>query len=261
MSSPPTPSDSSHASHGSVLSAEGLPIDPPSRVSPVTTDAELPGLARRVDCRAPQLPLVAAPSSSSKLQPLAPPRLAAAPSLAPQRPAPGAGARPTKAPRLGPAAGSLLDDDDDELVDYFGGAGAGPVAVPADDDVAVPGAPWDVRERHVRGLPSFYPLEKSSVVVRAAASTVAARVVTALKSRGVAASYDAPNAKADCVSADEVEFRVRLYRGRREMGGLIVEVQRRDGFALSYIQDVFAILDAAQGKELEEPETDVDSGD
>merc|ERR1719253_2093323 len=131
------------------------------------------------------------------------------------------------------------------------------LAPPADDvdadAVAVPRAPWDVRERHVRALPSFYPLEKSSVVVRAAAGVIAARIVSVLKSRGVAASYDAPNAKADCVSADAVEFRVRLYRARGEGAGLVVEVQRRDGFALSYIQDVFAILDAVQGKELEEP--------
>ena len=227
--------------NASEYSLEGLPLAPPGDIAPPAADGGIAAPARRIVCRAPCL---------------APPRLAAAPSSAPKGwPAPGEGARPTKAPRLGPAVGSLIDDDDDELVDYFGG---GPVDPPPADDVAadavaVPGAPWDVRERHVRALPSFYPLEKSSVVVRAAAGVIAARIVSVLKSRGVAASYDAPNAKADCVSADAVEFRVRLYRARGEGAGLVVEVQRRDGFALSYIQDVFAILDAVQGKELEEP--------
>ena len=37
-----------------------------------------------------------------------------------------------------------------------------------------------------------------------------------------------------------------MYRGRDEyQNGIIVEVQRLHGFDLSYIQDVYAILDAA----------------
>ena len=53
----------------------------------------------------------------------------------------------------------------------------------------------------------------------------------------------------DCISTTNVEFRIRLYRGRGEYKhGIIVEVQRRSGFNLSYMHDVYAILDAAEGK-------------
>ena len=84
---------------------------------------------------------------------------------------------------------------------------------------------------------------------QATAPILAARVPAALQARSIVSNFDAKNAKVDCVSKAHVEFRVRLYRGRGEYShGLIVEVQRRMGFDLSYSQDVFAILDAAEGK-------------
>jgi len=218
---------------------EGLPLDAGAFLRPTAADAADPGPARRIDCRVLPPPLVAARP----------------PSAAPKASSPGdddALPTPPAALRPGPAVGSLIDDDDDDdIVDYFGGGvTGGPAVLPADDDVARPrSSPWDVRERHVRPVPSFHPLERSRVVVAgAAAGVVAARVAAALQARGTAAAYDAPRAKVDCVSADGVEFRVRLYRGR---AGLVVEVQRRAGFALRYMQDVYAILDAAAGKDLE----------
>merc|ERR1712194_423353 len=84
---------------------------------------------------------------------------------------------------------------------------------------------------------------------------IATRIATVLQARSVVASYNARSAKADCVSKSHVGFRIRLYRGRGEtyMHGIIVEVKRREGFELSYIQDVNAILDAAEDRDLKEP--------
>ena len=239
--------------NASECSLDGVPLDPPCRVSSVATDAGTDEPARRLDNHAPQTQLLAVLFSAPP-----PPQLRSELATAgSKRPSPGDVAHPTKALRLGPAVGSLIDDhDDDELVDYFGGGVLGcPVVLPA-DDVADPGAPWRVCECHVRALPPCYPLEKSSVVVRSAAGVIAARVAAVLEARDIEASYDAPSAMADCFSADKVEFRLRLYRERGEGEDIIVEVQRRVGYSLSYFQDVFAILDAVQGKELEEPEID-----
>lgn len=159
--------------------------------------------------------------------------------------------------RAGPTYSSLVNDEDDEIVDHFSAPCLCDVpALDGDDDVdASPRSPWDVRECHVRAVPAFYPLERSSVVVRqAAASVVAARIAAVLQDRAIAASYDARNAKADGVSGAGVEFRIRLYRGGEggRAEGIVVEVQRRWGFAPCYMHDVYAILDAAEGKDVEE---------
>lgn len=79
---------------------------------------------------------------------------------------------------------------------------------------------------------------------------MAAQITTALQARSIDATFDGQNAKVDCVSKTGVEFRIRLYRGRDKYShGIIAEVQRRMGFDVSYAQDVFAILDAAEGKQ------------
>lgn len=233
MSSPRTsPNDDMSAS---THSREGLPLDHTrSHVAPPFTDARNSGTARRIDCQPPQSQFMAAPSSSPT------PKSRLSEDVAPAR----------KLLTVGPVHGSLIDDDDDELVDYFSGGGSG---APAPDDIEpLASSPWRVRESTVRTLPSFYPLEKSSVFVpRASASAIAARIATVLRDRSIVAWYDAQNAEADCVSKSRVEFRVRLYRGRGHefKQGIIVELQRRAGFAMSYFQDVYAILDAAEGKD------------
>ena len=225
----------------STFSIGGLPLDRAcSGVTPAASDARNSGPARRIGCLAPPPRLTAAPSphQHAKQQSLE------------------HDVMPKTALRAGPAHGSLLDDDDDEeLVDYFGvDALAGPV--PRDDDAAPPPSPWAVRDRHVRALPLCYPLDRASVLVpRGAAPVIAARIATVLQARSIAAAYDAPRAKADCVSKSQLEFCIRLCRGRGERyrQDIIVEVQRRTGFELSYMQDVYAILDAAEGKAPQEP--------
>ena len=99
-------------------------------------------------------------------------------------------------------------------------------------------------------LPEFRPLERSAVfVAHATAPEVARRVSNVLRERSIEATYDNAKAKARCVTQDQVEFRVFLYRGQKSYShGIIVEVQRRFGSSTSFIQDARAILDAAEGK-------------
>lgn len=139
-------------------------------------------------------------------------------------------------------------------MDYFG-MSCGGAAVPLNSPTAATpttpsGSHWNVCEHDVPTLPSFYPLEKSAVFVpQASAPIMAAHIASALQARSIDATYDAQRAKVDCVSKSNVEFRIRLYRGRGEYKhGIIAEVQRRSGFDLNYMQDVYAVLDAAEGK-------------
>lgn len=147
---------------------------------------------------------------------------------------------------------SLMDDDDDCMMEnYFGSS---TTTSSSSFPAGQADGPWRVSDASVPTLPSFYPLEKTSTfVAHASASAVADRVAGALRARSVAASFDARGTKADCVSKNHVEFRVRLYRGQGDYShGVIVEVQRLAGFDLTYTKDVQAILDAAEGKTFED---------
>lgn len=107
--------------------------------------------------------------------------------------------------------------------------------------------------------PDFYTLEPTTTFVpHCRPSVVASRVSNFLLKRGVSTTYNGAKAKAKCVTADDVEFRVRLYRGKKQFShGVIVEVQRRFGFSVTFHRDAMGILDVAAGKPvmpaLEEP--------
>ena len=105
-------------------------------------------------------------------------------------------------------------------------------------------------EHNLPTLPSFYPLERSPVFVsQASASIFALRITTVLTSRSIPVTYDTHTTKVDCISKAGVEFCIRLYHRRGEYKhGIIVEVQRRTGFDLSYAQYAYIILDAVKGK-------------
>eukprot|EP00574_Skeletonema_japonicum_P008229 CAMPEP_0201714478 /NCGR_PEP_ID=MMETSP0593-20130828/945_1 /ASSEMBLY_ACC=CAM_ASM_000672 /TAXON_ID=267983 /ORGANISM="Skeletonema japonicum, Strain CCMP2506" /LENGTH=455 /DNA_ID=CAMNT_0048203763 /DNA_START=161 /DNA_END=1528 /DNA_ORIENTATION=+ len=100
-------------------------------------------------------------------------------------------------------------------------------------------------------LPSVnHPLEKTSVTVNGVPpSLIATRIQGALQRQSITASHLSPN-KVQCISSAHVEFCIFLYRQNKSSGQdeIIVEVQRRDGFDVSYMTDVNAILDAASGK-------------
>lgn len=115
---------------------------------------------------------------------------------------------------------------------------------------------WNLRDSDVKTLPDFHPLDRSTVFVPNCpdASEVARRISDVLRARSVSAEYDNSKAKAKCVTSENVEFRVRLYRGKKSYAhGVIVEVQRRYGFSPTYAGDVVSILDAVEGKNLPVP--------
>ena len=227
----------------SSFTAAGLPLDHACfGAASVADDA---GPARRVDCRPAQHHLAASsllrtPESTlkgvaSKLSPPALIAFSAAPSLT-----------------VGINDSDLMDEDD-EIIDYFASATTSPFSCPAPAAAASAkpsSSSWDVCDRIVPTLPSFYPVEQSAAFVpEASAPDLADRIVAVLKARSIDATFDAKNAKADCITKSNVEFRIRLYRGRGEYShGIIVECQRRHGFDISYAQDVYAILDAAEDK-------------
>jgi hypothetical protein len=99
-------------------------------------------------------------------------------------------------------------------------------------------------------LPEFHPLERTAVFVPSTdASEVSGRISDVLRDRSIEASFDDTKGRARCVSADGVDFRVRLYRGRGQYKhGIIVEVQRRFGTSINFHSDTKAILDSAEGK-------------
>jgi hypothetical protein len=107
---------------------------------------------------------------------------------------------------------------------------------------------WELRV--VPTLPEYHPLERTSVFVpNAVPSEVSARISRVLRDRSIEAFYEDEKAKVKCVTADGVDFRVRLYRGRGSFAhGIIVEVQRRFGSSMNFHNDTMAILDAAEGK-------------
>lgn len=127
-------------------------------------------------------------------------------------------------------------------------AKAAPLAFSAPAVPASPPGVWMLKS--VPTLPEFHPLERTAVFVpHSHPGEVAARISDVLRERSIEATYDDDKAKVKGVTADGVDFRVRLYRGRNSYShGIIVEVQRRFGTSLSFHKDTMAILDAAEGK-------------
>jgi hypothetical protein len=112
---------------------------------------------------------------------------------------------------------------------------------------------WQIKR--VPSLPDFYPLERTSVFVPNVIdpSNVTMRISDVLRDRSIDAIFDNDKAKAQCTTMEGVEFRVRLYSGRGEYShGVVVEVQRRFGTSNSFHNDTVAILNAAEGKELQQ---------
>jgi hypothetical protein len=137
-------------------------------------------------------------------------------------------------------AGSLLDDNDDELFTFF----SKPVDVEYDPDY------WIASNESVPILPSFYHVLPSSVPIEnGQANLIAERIKQVLRDRSIVATYHSLGAKADCTTKYHVRFRIRFYRGKvPDVDTIIVEVQRLEGFEVMFQKDVMAIFDAAEGK-------------
>ena len=110
---------------------------------------------------------------------------------------------------------------------------------------------WDLQEAPV--LPEFHPLERTAVFCpQSSARSIAARISSVLKERSIQAEYD--DAEAECLTMDNVEFSVFLYRGKKQYNhGVIVEVQRLSGNSINFHNDTMAILDAAENMLSQQP--------
>jgi len=99
-------------------------------------------------------------------------------------------------------------------------------------------------------LPEFHPLERTAAFVpNIMPVQIASRISNVLRERSIEAQYENGKAKVKCTTAEGVDFRIRLYRGRgRYNHGIIVEVQRRFGTSFVFHNDTQAILNGAKGK-------------
>jgi hypothetical protein len=134
----------------------------------------------------------------------------------------------------------LLDDRDDELLTYY----SQPVDVEYDPDY------WIANNESVPILPSFYHVLPSSVSIpNGQANLIAERIKQVLRDRSIVATYHYVGAKADCTTKYHVRFRIRLYRRKgADRDTIIVEIQRLEGFEVTFQKDVYAIFDAAEGR-------------
>ena len=110
------------------------------------------------------------------------------------------------------------------------------------------GNKWSVQQ--LEPLPAGFPLERTYRRVNATGSTVAERITACLFERSIEAKYNDLEGKAKCRTSDYVSFRIRLFAasdGNDSSTATIVEVQRRKGSALNFMEDCRAILDAAEG--------------
>lgn len=114
---------------------------------------------------------------------------------------------------------------------------------------------WDVDDYTLKPKPDFYPLEQTATFVpHTKPSVVASRIANFLLERNISVTFNDIKAKAKCVSKDNVEFNIRLFKGKNQFShGVIVEVQRRSGFSVFYHRDTVSILDVASGKTPLEP--------
>lgn len=108
-----------------------------------------------------------------------------------------------------------------------------------------PCSKWNIQTPPV--LPNLHPLEPTSVFVEQTDSSIIGdRIGSTLKERSIQSEYFGNEAR--CLSVDNVEFSVFIYRGRgpKFSHGIIVEVQRLFGISFNYFKDVRAILGAAE---------------
>lgn len=114
---------------------------------------------------------------------------------------------------------------------------------------------WHLPEDKVPTLPEFYRLERTAVFVSIviSPSTVSERISNVLWDLSVESRYDDSDrhkAKVTCVTTDGVDFRIRLFRGKKQYSrGIIVELQRRNRTSINFYNEYTkVILDAAEGK-------------
>jgi len=110
---------------------------------------------------------------------------------------------------------------------------------------------WNVDHAALPRRPDdFPPLTHTNRVVRDEnANVISNRISDRLRSRSIKTRFSkSRNNVAKCRNIDFCKFTVRLYAA--DGGGVLVEVQRLCGDAVSFMRDCRAILNAAEGKTL-----------
>lgn len=107
---------------------------------------------------------------------------------------------------------------------------------------------WTVTPNELDLVPLDFPLERTHREIHGSdACKVATRISGALQKLSINADYEKDEAK--CQTADFVSFRIRLFAGGEGCQPVVVEVQRRNGPAMSFMQSCRTILNAAEGVE------------
>lgn len=109
---------------------------------------------------------------------------------------------------------------------------------------------WDVKGHNLKLLSLDFPLERTHREIWDDVSQVAKRISDSLRVLSIETEFDNQKAKAKCRTNDCVCFRIRLYAGSESAEPVIVELQRRNGSAASFMCTCRAILNAAEGKTL-----------
>jgi hypothetical protein len=96
-----------------------------------------------------------------------------------------------------------------------------------------------------------FPLELTHRKIPGAeAEEVSSRISEALRCLSIEAEFDDEKAKAKCRTWDYACFRIRLFAGSESGQPVVVELQRRNGPGMSFMQSCRAILCAAEGRAL-----------
>mmetsp|Transcript_8771 Transcript_8771/g.12748 ORF Transcript_8771/g.12748 Transcript_8771/m.12748 type:complete len:422 (+) Transcript_8771:258-1523(+) len=107
-------------------------------------------------------------------------------------------------------------------------------------------ASWEVCPEELDLVPLDFPLERTHREIRGSdACKVATRISSALQKLSIQADYNKDEAK--CQTADFVTFHIRLFAGGEGCQPVVVELQRRNGPAMTFMQSCRAILNAAEG--------------
>lgn len=97
-------------------------------------------------------------------------------------------------------------------------------------------------------VPIDFPLERTHRYIHnVGASLVASRIAEVLRAHSVESEFG-EKANAKCKTSDMVSFRIRMYAGGEHGEPVVVEVQRRNGPASSFMKTCRALLAAAEGK-------------
>lgn len=112
---------------------------------------------------------------------------------------------------------------------------------------------WDIKDDGLKMVPLDFPLERThKEIYGCGAGEVAGRISDALRDLSIEAEFDDERAKAKCCTRDFVSFKIRMFASGEGGTPVIVEVQKRSGQTMSFMQNCRAILAAAEGQKVAE---------